>query len=114
MVRHEANQHFQKDFFLLHEVGQNCLLCSRQRNRYVAFDRAIKHVCTYRCWLKKDSTNFKKNRGQKIRKPGSYLKEKQLRMVEYVWEFFYELMMAKDDNVSKSPGFEAIVGDLGA
>ena len=45
---------FQKDFSLLHEVGWDFLLRSRQINCYVASDRAIKHVCTYRWCLKKD------------------------------------------------------------
>ena len=45
---HEAKQDFENDCFQLHEVGWKCLFVVRQRNRYVAFDRTIKHVCSYR------------------------------------------------------------------
>ena len=49
---------FQNDFSLLREFGRNCLLCSHQINRDVAFDRAIKHVCIYRWCLKKRFLKF--------------------------------------------------------
>ena len=36
------------------------------------------------------------------------LKENQLLAVSYLWELCYDLLLAKDDNVSTSPGFEAL------
>ena len=45
---------FQNDLFCDHKVGWNCLLCSRQRNCYEPFDRAINHVYIYRWCRKKD------------------------------------------------------------
>ena len=41
---------------------------------------------------------------------GASLEDKQLHMVVYAAELFYDLMIAKADNVSRSPGFESIVG----
>ena len=41
---------------------------------------------------------------------GASLEDKQLHMVGYAAELFYDLMIAKADNVSRSPGFESIVG----
>jgi hypothetical protein len=38
------------------------------------------------------------------------LDEKQLVMVGYVLELGYDLMINADDNISKSPGFEACLG----
>ena len=36
------------------------------------------------------------------------LKENQLLAVSYLWELCYDLLLAKHDNVSASPGFEAL------
>jgi hypothetical protein len=50
---HEAKQDFENVFCQLHEVGWKCLFGVRQRNQYVAFDRAIKLACSYRwCHLR--------------------------------------------------------------
>ena len=41
---------------------------------------------------------------------GASLEDKQLHMIGYAFELFYDLMIAKSENASRSPGFEAIVG----
>lgn len=38
---------------------------------------------------------------------------KQLHMVGYLFELIYDLMLAPDDNVSCSPGFESPLGIFG-
>jgi len=35
------------------------------------------------------------------------MKRKQLNVIAYLWEFCYDLLLATDENVSVSPGFEA-------
>lgn len=51
---------------------------------------------------------------EKIRNVGfrgcDELHEKQLHMVGYLFELIFDLMIARDDNVSKSPGFETPLG----
>ena len=39
--------------------------------------------------------------------------EKQLHMVGYLFELFYDLMLSPDANVSRSPGFETCLGIFG-
>jgi len=41
-------------------------------------------------------------------KRSSPLEHLQLDMIAYLWELVYDLMLGKDDNVSQSPGFEAL------
>ena len=36
------------------------------------------------------------------------LKDNQLLAISYLWELCYDLLLAKHDNVSASPGFEAL------
>jgi hypothetical protein len=43
----------------------------------------------------------------------STLEEKQLHMVGYLFELAYNLMIAPQDNVSRSPGFESCLGIFG-
>ena len=41
------------------------------------------------------------------------LQEKQLQIVGYLFELFYDLMISPEDNVSVSPGFETCLGIFG-
>ena len=41
------------------------------------------------------------------------LRDKQLHMVGYLFELFYDLMIAPRNNVSCSPGFETCLGIFG-
>ena len=58
------------------------------------------------CWSNgaMDRTNKAKFAGCKA------LQEKQLHMVGYLFELFYDLMLSPDINVSRSPGFETCLG----
>ena len=48
-----------------------------------------------------EAVNELKNRGRD-------LKKLQLDTVAYLWELFYDVLLGKNDNVSVSPGFEAL------
>ncbi|KAL7536826.1 LOW QUALITY PROTEIN: hypothetical protein ACHAXR_007426 [Thalassiosira sp. AJA248-18] len=43
-----------------------------------------------------------------MKRKGGDLKEHQLDAVAYLWEICYDLLLAKGENVSKSPGFEVL------
>ena len=43
-----------------------------------------------------------------LRKKDGELKSWQLRTVAYMWELCYDLLLAKEFNVSREPGFEAL------
>ncbi len=43
-----------------------------------------------------------------MKKRGGDLKKLQLDAVAYLWELCYDLLLAKGENVSKSPGFEML------
>ena len=43
-----------------------------------------------------------------LKKKGGDLKKFQLDAVAYLWEICYDLLLAKTDNVSSSPGFESL------
>lgn len=50
----------------------------------------------------------------KVNFPGCFtLQDKQLHMVGYVIELFYDLLISTSDNVSSSPGFETCIGVFG-
>ena len=40
------------------------------------------------------------------------MQQKQLNMVSFLWEIFYDLALAPGDNVSRSPGFERYLSDF--
>lgn len=42
-----------------------------------------------------------------LKKKKGDLKRHQLDAVAYLWELCYDLLLASNDNVSESPGFEA-------
>ena len=50
-------------------------------------------------WSKQSMAELKKKKGD--------LKRHQLDAVAYLWELCYDLLLASNDNVSESPGFEA-------
>ena len=43
-----------------------------------------------------------------LKRKGGKLQTHQLNVVAYLWEICYDLLLAKGDNVSESPGFEAV------
>ena len=48
----------------------------------------------------------KQNIAELSKKDGD-MKRKQLNAIAYLWELCYDLLLATDENVSVSPGFEA-------
>ena len=46
-------------------------------------------------------------------KGGKNQKDKQLHLVSYLFEFYYDLMIAPSDNVSVNGGFESCHGYMG-
>ena len=51
-------------------------------------------------WSKQTTDNLKRLDGS--------LENNKLRAVAYLWELFDDLLLAKADNVSRSPGFEGL------
>ena len=43
----------------------------------------------------------------KLSKKDGDMKRKQLNAISYLWELCYDLLLATDEHVSVSPGFEA-------
>ena len=60
------------------------------------------------CWSKKHLDHIKQ-----VNFKVTTLQEKQLRMIAYLFELAYDLMLAQRDNVSRSPGFETPLGIFG-
>ena len=58
------------------------------------------------CWSAFDLTRI----GGVNFRGASTLEEKQLHMAGYLFELVFDLMIARDDNVSKNPGFETPLG----
>ena len=88
---------------------------SLEFNVGMGFDRSNVTAVESLCNTTTDSSIFfwsdaviAKVRAAKFR--GASLQDKQLRMISYLLELVYDLMIAPDDNVSEKPGFETPLG----